>query len=186
MPKLPTLSEDAKLPDLFAAFPQHAGHLISLVDAVMRDSGEWDIAEREFIAAYVSGLNACTFCLGSHVVFAEAFGLPETLLEAALDDPLTADLAPKLAAVLIYIRKMNTLPHKAVQADLDQVLAAGVCEAAVYEALMIAGLFNMMNRIVEGSGVTFDFRTDPSQHSTAGLTDNPRVHRYAATRQDSR
>ena len=47
-------------------------------DRLMRDHSPLTVAERELIAAYVSGLNACTYCYGSHVIAAGAFGVDES------------------------------------------------------------------------------------------------------------
>jgi len=179
MPQLPSLPEDAVFADLFQTFPGHAPHLMPFVDVVMRGPGEWEIAEREFIAAYVSALNACTYCLGAHVIYAEAFGLPADRLEAALEDPDAAGVSEKLAAILKYVRLFNTLPHRGTQADMDEVLRAGVSERAIYEALLISGIYNMMNRVLEGTGVTFDLRTDPTRHGLSALDGDVRSHRYA-------
>lgn len=180
MPKLPSLHTDGTLFDLFQSFPGHAESLMPFVDAVLRGPGEWDIADRELIAAYVSSLNACTFCLGGHVLYAQAFGIPPEQLGAALQDPESAGLKPQMVAVLGYVRRLNTMPHGMVQADMDAVLESGVTERALYEATMIAALFNMMNRIAEGTGVTFDARSDPSRHSLAALPHDPRAHRFVA------
>jgi uncharacterized peroxidase-related enzyme len=179
MPKLPSLPDAAALSELFKLFPGHVETLMPFVDSVLRGPGEWDIAERELIAAYVSSLNACSFCLGGHVLYAEAFGLPPEQLEAALQDPDTAGLEAGLTAVLHYVRALNTMPHRLRQSDMDAVLGAGVTERALYEAVLIAALFNMMNRVAEGTGVTFDARTDPSRHSLAQMK-NPREHRFVA------
>lgn len=181
MPKLPSLKEEGTLFDLFQLFPGHVQTLMPFVDSVLRGPGEWDIAERELIAAYVSSLNACTFCLGGHVLYAQAFGIPEDQLAATLDDPNSAGLDEKLAATLGYVRHLNTMPHRLTQKDMDAVLNEGVSEKALYEAIMIAGLFNMMNRIAEGNGVTFDARQDPTRHGLSGM-ENPRDHRFVAVK----
>jgi uncharacterized peroxidase-related enzyme len=177
MPKLPSLADDGTLFDLFQTFPGHAQTLMPYVDSVLRGPGEWDIADRELIAAYVSSLNACSFCLGGHILYAEAFGIPAETLEAVLNDPETADLTQQMRAVLGYLKGLNTMPHRLTQADMQAVLETGVSERALYEAIMIAAIFNMMNRIAEGTGVTFDARNDPSRHSLATL-DEPRAHRF--------
>ncbi|WP_174831751.1 hypothetical protein [Ruegeria sp. HKCCA0235A] len=49
------------------------------------------------------------------------------------------------------------MPNKLVQADVDAVLEQGWVEEALFEAIEVTGLFNMMSRIVEGGGVTFDY-----------------------------
>ncbi|WP_255431655.1 carboxymuconolactone decarboxylase family protein [Ruegeria sp. THAF57] len=42
---------------------------------VMRGESELSASERELIAAYVSGLNACSYCHEAHTVFARAYGI---------------------------------------------------------------------------------------------------------------
>lgn len=42
---------------------------------LMREPSPFSIAERELIAAFVSGLNACSFCYGEHTAVAEALGV---------------------------------------------------------------------------------------------------------------
>lgn len=177
MSKLPSLPNTPQLSDVLAQFPGYTPALMGFVDVVMRGPGKWDIAERELFAAYVSSLNACTFCFGSHLIYAEAFGLDPGTLEAALDDPEQAQLAAPLCAVLTYLKLINAQPSRVMQSDIDAVLRAGVSEAALYEAVVISSLFNMMNRIVAGTGVTFDPLSDRSAHSTAQMTD-PRSHRF--------
>ena len=49
--------------------------LLVYVNAVLRSDGALSMGERELIASYVSGLNACRFCHGSHAIYAEAFGI---------------------------------------------------------------------------------------------------------------
>lgn len=179
MPKLPSLQEDATLFDLFQLFPGHAQTLMPFVDAVLRGPGEWDIADRELMAAYVSSLNACRFCLGGHVLYAQAFGIPPETLEAVLEERADANISPQMAATLTYLKALNTMPHRLTQADMDAVLETGVSQRALYDAILITGVFNMMNRIAEGTGVTFDARDEPSRHALAALSD-PRSHRFIA------
>ena len=73
MPYLPSLHEDAKLPDVFRAFPSSAAPLLELHEALMRGPSPFSIGERELIAAYVSALNACAYCAGVHGATAATF-----------------------------------------------------------------------------------------------------------------
>ncbi|HEY2960400.1 MAG TPA: carboxymuconolactone decarboxylase family protein [Actinomycetota bacterium] len=62
----------------------------------------FSVAERELIAAYVSGLNACDYCHCVHSATAQAFGLDEGLVAALLD----VDAAPidaRMRPVLRYV-----------------------------------------------------------------------------------
>ncbi|MEM7471817.1 MAG: carboxymuconolactone decarboxylase family protein [Pseudomonadota bacterium] len=178
MPFLACLPQPARLADLFSVFPTHVGPLLSYVDSLMRGPGAIEVRDREMLAAYVSGLNACQFCYGSHRVFAEAFGVEEGVLARLVADLDSVVLDPKLKALLAYGGKLNRLPSQMVQADIDAVLAAGWSEQAVSEAAQICGLFNMMNRIIEGTGIDFDYETAPDARERLGLDADPAAHRY--------
>ncbi|MCP5087394.1 MAG: hypothetical protein GY952_11390 [Rhodobacteraceae bacterium] len=69
-------------------------------DSLLRGESDLSIAERELIAAYVSGLNACSFCHGAHSVHAKAHGVDVETIEALVDDPGTAPVSPKLKPIL--------------------------------------------------------------------------------------
>jgi len=53
----------------------------------LRGESELTVGEREMLAAYVSGLNACNFCHGNHKIIAEIHGVDPDLLESLLDSP---------------------------------------------------------------------------------------------------
>ena len=178
MPYLRSLPEPARLADLFQTFPDHTAPLLSYVESLMRGKGEIPIRDRELISAYVSGLNACQFCYGSHRIFAEAFGIEEGLLAELLADLDAAPIDPSSKALLAYAKKLNTLPSRMVQADIDAVLAVGWSEQAVAEAAQICGLFNLMNRIIEGTGIDFDYETAPDAKTLLGLEQGAEDHHY--------
>ena len=163
MPQFPSLPETAHLTDLLSRFPKTVQPLMAYTNAVLRTEGALSMADRELIAAYVSGLNACTFCFGSHLIYARALGVEEGVIEAMIADPASAGV--KWAPLLEYLKKLNTLPSKLTPADAQAVLDAGWSEEALFEAIEVAGLFNMMNRIVEGAGVNFDYADAPEAHT---------------------
>ncbi len=165
MAQFPSLPETAHLTDLLVRFPKNIRPLMTYVNAVMRSEGALSVGERELIAAYVSGLNACTFCYGSHTIYARAFGIPEGLLEQLVENVEAADIEPKMKPLLAYVAKLNRLPSRLVSADSQAVFDAGWSEEALFEANEVAGLFNLMNRMVEGGGVNFDYADNPEQHS---------------------
>jgi uncharacterized peroxidase-related enzyme len=175
MALFPSLPAQAHLSDVFQRFPDNAGPLMVYLEGILRSEGEFSIGERELIAAYVSGLNDCTFCYGSHRVYSEIFGIERGLVDALLVDIETAPVAETLKPVMRYVKKLTKLPSKLVQADADAVFAAGWTETALYEAVQVCAAFNLMNRIVEGAGVTFDY--DQNDDVRAELR-NRRQHSY--------
>ncbi|MBL4807219.1 MAG: peroxidase-related enzyme [Rhodobacteraceae bacterium] len=178
MPFLPSLPAITHLSDLFARFPRGTEHLMAYTDVVLRADGALSIGERELIATYVSGLNACTFCYGSHKIYAEVFGIDGDTIDALIADVDTSPIDEKLKPVMRYVRKLNTLPSKMVDADAQAVFDAGWPEEALFEAVQVSALFNMMNRIIEGTGINFDYAINPGRHQAKGSTPEMQQHSY--------
>jgi len=153
MARFPSLPEQPHLSDVFRQFGRGVWPLCELHDIVLRGESEWSVAERELMAAYVSGLNACQFCHGSHRMVAELHGIDAKVLEGLMDDNGPGRVGPRLAPVLAYLRKLTQSPARMTDADAQAVFAQGVSEQALFDAITICALFNFMNRIVEGCGV---------------------------------
>ena len=153
MPHLPSLPDNATLLDLFKAYPAASKALLAYHEVLMRGDSPLTVAERELIAAYVSGLNACRYCHSVHTATAEAFGVPEGLLADLLEDPDGAAVEARLRPLLAYVAKLTQAPARVAAADADAVLAAGWDERALHDAVSVCALFNLMNRLVEGAGL---------------------------------
>ncbi|GAA4213884.1 carboxymuconolactone decarboxylase family protein [Actinocatenispora rupis] len=153
---LPSLPPDAVLLDLFRAYPETAGPLVDHHRALLRGPSAFTVGERELIAAYVSGLNDCAYCHGVHDATARAFGVPDGLLAALLTDPDRAPVADELRPVLAYVRVLTLTPARVTADDATAVLAAGWAESDLYQAIGICALFNLMNRLVSGTGLHAD------------------------------
>jgi uncharacterized peroxidase-related enzyme len=156
MSYLKSLPPDAALFQVFKTYPQTARPLLGFHELVMREDSPLTVAERELIAAYVSGLNDCGYCHGIHTATAEAFGVPEGLLSAALTDLDAAPVDEKLKPVLRYVGILTRSPSRLAESDAAAVFAAGWDERALHDAVMVCALFNFMNRMVEGLGVCVD------------------------------
>ena len=153
MPFLPSLSHDDKVPHALAKFNTGTGRpLIEFHEALLRGDSPFTVPQREMLAAYVSGVNACQYCHGAHTAAAREFGVSESHIAAVLADPAAADA--KMVPVLNYVRKLTLTPTQMTQADADAMYAAGWSERALYDAVQICCLYNFMNRFVEGLGLT--------------------------------
>ena len=157
----PSLPDTPHLRHVFQRFPSKLKPLLEYHDALLRGDSELSVGERELIAAYVSGLNACNFCFGGHKRYALAFGFDESVVDALVNDFDNADIDEKLKPLLKYVAKLKTLPPRITEADAQAVYDAGWSEDALFDAIQVAGAFNLMNRIIEGTGVDHDFAADP-------------------------
>ena len=156
-----SLPDTPHLADVYRRFPEHVKPLLDYHDLLLRGESPLTVGERELIAAYVSGLNACGFCYGAHKLYAEIFGFDPDLVEEMVANLETAPVDEKLKPLLRYAAKLKTLPPNLTPGDAEAVYNAGWSERALFDAIEIAALFNYMNRIIEGTGVTFDYAANP-------------------------
>lgn len=161
MALFPSLPDPAHLTDVYKKFPEHVRPILEYHDLLLRGESPLSVAERELIAAFVSGLNACAFCFGAHKIYARAFGVDERVIDALIESVENAPVDDKLKPILNYVAKLKDLPTRITPADAKAVFEAGWSERALFDAIQVAALFNYMNRIIEGTGVAFDYQDNP-------------------------
>ena len=155
MPFLPSLEHEDKVPHALAKFQNGTQRpLLQFHQALLRGESAFTVPERELMAAYVSGLNACQYCYGAHTAVADLFGVPKQVITGLMEDVDASDVDDKLKPVFHYIRKLTVTPTHMTQADADAVYEAGWSEQALYDAVQVCCLYNFMNRFVEGLGLT--------------------------------
>ena len=149
----PSVEDDGGLAQVFGRFPRGVESLLVFHDELLRRPSELSVAERELIAAYVSALNDCGFCFQAHRVYSAMYGIDVELFDGLVEDVDQSDLDEELKPLFRYVRKLTLTPARMVQEDVDQVLEAGFSEEALHDAVLVVGLFNLMNRILFGHGV---------------------------------
>ena len=93
MTQLRSLPARPVMRDLYRAYPATCKPLGEFTEAAMRGPSPFTQGQRELIAAYVSGLNACAYCHATHVAVAAACGVAPDLIKALLADIETAPRA---------------------------------------------------------------------------------------------
>jgi uncharacterized peroxidase-related enzyme len=153
MPYLKSQEPRSGLLELFRAYPDTAKTLLEFHESVMRGPSPLTEAERELIAAYVSGVNACDYCHGVHSRTAAAFGVPESVLAVVIFDLESAPIDSRMKPLLRYLAKLTLTPDQVTEEDAAAVFAAGWDDRALHDAVFVCGIFNMMNRLVMGLGI---------------------------------
>jgi uncharacterized peroxidase-related enzyme len=126
-------------------------HLKNLTHEAMRGPSSWSVADRELMAALISKLNECDYCIKAHsAVSARAYG-DGAKVAAVLADLDHAVIEEPLRATLRMLRKL-TLEHSIGVDDMRALLAAGVSSAQVRDALAVAFAFNTINRLADAFG----------------------------------
>ena len=151
-----SVPETASLQDVLITFPHASKELLEFIEKVMRAESPLSVGERELIATYVSALNSCEFCYGAHLNFCVAFGIDGDLIKQLIEDLDSASIEPKLKSLLAYARKLTLNPSKMLKVDAEEVYRHGWDERALFDTVQVCALFNMMNRIVDGTGVSAD------------------------------
>lgn len=139
--------------EIFQQAPSRYLPIIQFIQTVMRGESSLSPGERELIAAYVSGLNACDYCYGAHQAIAVDLNVDLKLLEAILTDLAQAPIEERLRPVFALVRKLTLNPSKITKVDIDAVLETGWDEQAIEDVISVCALFNFLNRLVDGYGL---------------------------------
>ena len=153
MALLRSLPENATLVDLRRTYADLLEKLRPYGHRLMRGPSPLTPGQRELIAAFVSGVNSCRYCHGSHSLVARAFGIDETALAASLDNIDVAPVEARLKPILRYVRKLTETPSRMTAADASAVYDVGWSDEALLHAIAVCAYFNNMNRLVEGAGI---------------------------------
>lgn len=132
-------------PDFYGDPAKHFTH------RAMRGPSTWSVADRELMAAYISSLNKCTFCVKAHSAVSVKAGGDQERIEKVLADLQTAPIAPALRTTLALLAKL-TREHAVNVNDMRTVLAAGVSPQQIEDALAVCLAFNITNRLADAFG----------------------------------
>jgi uncharacterized peroxidase-related enzyme len=147
-----SLGNDAPgIVSLFEYRPETAKPLCDLAEVLLRGPSSLTRGERELIASYVSTLNGCEFCAGSHAAFAAA-QLPEgmALVEQVRADPAGAPVSAKLGALLRIAAAVQRSGRDVREADVEAAREVGATDLEIHDTVLIAAAFCLFNRYVDG------------------------------------
>src|SRR3954470_12101857 len=100
--------------------PETGKPLYDLAQVLLRGDSPLSEAERELIAAYVSYLNDCMFCMSSHAAAARClFGDDKDTVDAVLKDMQLSNITDKLKALLHIAGKVQILGKEVLTEDIE-------------------------------------------------------------------
>jgi uncharacterized peroxidase-related enzyme len=150
MSYLPSLSPPATLNDISRTYPESYAALAEYHEIVMRGPSPFSAGERELIAAHVSRLNDCAYCIAIHDRCATLLGIDRALLEGLPDSIDGPDMPARLRPVMRYAGKLTCEPDRMTRADADTIYQAGWGEDALYAVVSVSACYNLYNRLVSG------------------------------------
>jgi uncharacterized peroxidase-related enzyme len=137
-----------------------------LTQILLRGDSTLTQGERELIATVVSHGNQCRFCTTAHTAAADLLLGDHTTSEAVKNDPSQAPVSDKMKLLLQIARLVQQSGKKVTTDIIDQAKAAGATDMEIHDTVLIASLFCLYNKYVDGlASVT---PTDPAFYERLG------------------
>ncbi len=148
------------VPNVFLAYakrPEHFRAFMSYHDLLMKGPSGLSRAEREAIVVAVSAENDCLYCVVAHGAALRILGKDAIVADQIATNWRTADLAPRLRAILEFAVRVNQPGFAATAEEIAGLRAAGLSENDVWDIAAVAGFFGFSNRMAGA----MDMRPNP-------------------------
>jgi uncharacterized peroxidase-related enzyme len=133
--------------------PETARPINELVNILLRGESTLSPGERELIATHVSWRNDCFFCQTIHgAVAAAQLNHDEDLVRRVKTDWANATISPKLKALLHIAGKVQESGKLVTDEDVSEARRQGATDLEIHDTVLIAAVFCMCNRYVDGLG----------------------------------
>lgn len=130
-------------------------HLNFYVPLMYGDSG-LTRAERETLAVVVSAANNCSYCVLHHSDALGKYEKDREIIARLGKGEIPEKLPPRAAALARYARKLTKQSFAIEESDIKALRDVGFNDADILTANLIAAYYNMINRFVDGLGVTME------------------------------
>jgi uncharacterized peroxidase-related enzyme len=168
MPHIPLRNDLYGITSLLDYRKETAAPLCALTELLLRDKSTLSESERELIAAYVSYLNQCTFCFSAHSTAACLLpGGDQSLIEHMKENIGVMEVSEKMLALLNIAGKVQQSGKNVHQLDIDEVKSKGATDLEIHDTVLIAALFCLYNRYVDGLATTTP--KDPAFYQALGM-----------------
>lgn len=138
----------------FATHPPLLRCMIELAQSLLFAEGHLTRRHKEMIATFLSSRNQCPYCADSHGYFLRMQGASEeTLCALQQNDLQSTALSAAEQSLLRFVDRVNTESQSISRADADHLRQAGWTAPQLAEAVHLAALFAMFNRVVNAFGL---------------------------------
>ena len=145
-----------------------------LTQVLLRGPSSLTEGERELIATVVSFRNQCGFCTAAHTAATNVLLQENETSEAVKRDIDTAPVSAKMKALLRIASLVQSGGKNVTEGSVADAKTAGATDVEIHDTVLIAALFCLYNRYVDGlSTVT---PSDPAFYQ--GLGERLKNHGY--------
>lgn len=150
MPYIPLEEHLPGITGLLEYRKDSAAPIRELTQFLLRGPSTLTEAERELIATVVSYSNECTFCTTAHTAAADKLlGEHDTAMEVKKNIE-TAPVSDKMKALLIIARQVQESGKNVTTQSIERAKKAGATDVEIHDTVLIAALFCLYNRYVDG------------------------------------
>lgn len=138
------------IPNVFLAYAQRPEHFRAFMqyhDLLMKGPSGLSRAEREAIVVAVSAENDCLYCVAAHGAALRILGKDAIVADQIAVNWRTADLSPRLRAILAFASRVNERGFSANEEEIAELRAAGLAPDDVWDVAAIAAFFGFSNRM---------------------------------------
>jgi len=137
-------------PDMLEPLVIYASRLMIEEHALSR-------ATKELIAAYVSRLNSCAYCVDAHSAGVMAQGFRRDQVQSILEDIDGSSVIDNKTKALLHLSETITRnSYKIQKTTLQELRNQGCSDDELFEAVAVASLFNFMNRMADALGAPIE------------------------------
>lgn len=138
------------VPNVFRAYarrPEHFRAFMAYHDVLMKAPGNLSRVEREAIVVAVSSENRCQYCMVAHGAALRVLSKDPVLAEQIANNWRTADLSPRMRAMLEFASRVNEPGFSASDDEIDAMQLAGFGDDDIWDIAAIAAFFGFSNRM---------------------------------------
>ncbi|MET0637432.1 MAG: peroxidase-related enzyme [Chitinophagaceae bacterium] len=167
MPHIPLEEHLPGITGLLEYSQATAAPIRELTQILLRGPSTLTEPERELIATVVSHGNGCVFCSTAHTAAVEILSGESETVECVKTDISTAPVSEKMKT-LLAIAALVRVSGKSVTAEvISEAKAAGATDLEIHDTVLIAALFSLYNRYVDGLATVTP--TDPGYYAALAI-----------------
>jgi uncharacterized peroxidase-related enzyme len=174
---MPYISLESHLPGITGLLEYSKGTaepIRDLTQFLLRGPSSLTEAERELIATVVSHGNECVFCTTAHTAAADLLAGEAQTTQKVKENISTAPVSEKMKALLTIAALTRQSGKKVTAESIELAKVAGATDVEIHDTVLIAALFCLYNRYVDGLGTALP--ENPAYYNT--LADRLVNHGY--------
>lgn len=174
MPHIPIEDHLPGITGLLEYRKDSAQPIRDLTQVLLRGPSTLTEGERELIATIVSHNNQCRFCTSAHTAAADLLLGECNTAQAVKENIETAPVSEKMKALLTIAKQVQQSGKSVTDQSIARAKNAGATEIEIHDTVLIAALFCLYNRYVDGLSTV----APPNPEFYKGLADRIVNHGY--------